>query len=187
VSTDATARAKYATRSNENIMKKCKGGAGDHLPDGLHHRRGVEFLAAATGTEPDRIGAMEIFGEDLGFSEITGFIKSSDGRGYYRTTLTACTCPSFMFRGGLCKHQKKLAEALYKRGERLPANVELAIRRPEQLPYPTAPGARWEPNALAERKVRIDERNRQWRAAQVNDQKHSTTTKGFNLPEEVLV
>ncbi len=95
------------------------------LPDGLHHRRGVEYLAAAAGMEPDKIGAAVVFGEDLGFSEETGFFKESKGRGYWMTTLNECSCPSFKFRGGLCKHQKRLAEELQKRaaGPSLPAGV----------------------------------------------------------------
>ncbi|MGC9528987.1 MAG: SWIM zinc finger family protein [Limnospira sp.] len=156
------------------------------VPDGLHHRRGVEYLAAAAGMEPDRIGAMVVFGEEMGFSEITGFIKSSNGRGYYRATLTTCTCPSFKFRGGLCKHQKILAETLHKRGERVPAAVELSIGRPEQLPYPARPGARWEPRKMTSeeleaRKARIDERDRQ--RAEERAPRLSSGRKGFVDPD----
>lgn len=50
------------------------------VPDGLHHRRGVEYLAAASGLSPDKLGAAVVFGEDLGFSEATGFFKESIDR-----------------------------------------------------------------------------------------------------------
>ena len=95
------------------------------VPDGLHHRRGVEYLAAAAGMEPDKLGAAVVFGEDLGFSEATGFFLESKRRGYWMTTLNECSCPSFMYRGGPCKHQKRLAEELQKRtaGPSLPAGV----------------------------------------------------------------
>ena len=95
------------------------------VPDGLHHRRGVEYLAAAAGMEPDMLGAAVVFGEDLGFSETTGFFKESKGRGYWMTTLNECSCPSYRYRGGPCKHQKRLAEELQKRaaGPSLPAGV----------------------------------------------------------------
>jgi len=95
------------------------------LPDGLHHRRGVEYLAAAAGMEPDKLGAAVVFGEDLGFSEATGFFLDSKRRGYWMTTSNECSCPSYRYRGGPCKHQKRLAEELQKRaaGPSLPAGV----------------------------------------------------------------
>ena len=75
--------------------------------------------------EPDKIGAAVVFGVEVGFSEATGFFLESKGRGYWMTTLNECSCPSFKFRGGLCKHQKRLAEELQKRaaGPSLPAGV----------------------------------------------------------------
>jgi hypothetical protein len=103
---------------SETITKEAAG-----LPDGLHHRRGIEFLAAAAGMEPDKIGPSVVFGEDLGFSETTGFFKDSKGRGYWMTTLNECSCPSYRYRGGPCKHQKKLAAILRDRAPHLPAGV----------------------------------------------------------------
>lgn len=162
------------------------------VPDGLHSVEGVAYLAKVAGFEGDHVPAVCIFDEEMGFSESTGFIKSSNGRGYYRTTLTTCTCPSFKFRGGLCKHQKRLAEALHRRGERLPAAVELAIGRPEQLPYPAKPGARWEPRKMTSedlkaRRRRIDERNRRLAEmrAEARGAGEEVRGRGFNLPEEV--
>lgn len=138
------------------------------LPDGLHHRRGVEYLAAAAGMEPDRIGAVVVFGAEVGFSEATGFFLESKRRGFWMTTLNECSCPSFMYRGGPCKHQKRLAEELQKRASpSLPAGV---VGMPS--------------GDLEERRRRIDERNRQ-RAEERARTPKPTTSRGFNMPEEV--
>jgi hypothetical protein len=146
-----------------------KEAAGD-LPDGLNHRRGVEYLAAAAGMEPDKIGAAVVFGVEVGFSEATGFFKESKGRGYWMTTLNECSCPSFMYRGGPCKHQKRLAEELQKRaaGPSLPAGV---------TPLSS--------EDLEARRRRIAERNAKRAEEKARAPKPSTATKGFNLPEEV--
>ena len=151
--------------TTEPIAEKAAG-----LPDGLHHRRGVEYLAAAAGMEPDKIGAAVVFGEEVGFSETTGFFKESKGRGYWMTTLNECSCPSFMYRGGPCKHQKRLAEELQKRaaGPSLPAGV---------TPLSS--------EDLEARRRRIAERNAKRAEEKARAPKPSTATKGFNLPEEV--
>jgi hypothetical protein len=73
--------------------------------------------------EPDQIGAAVVFGVEIGFSEATGFFKESKGRGYWMTTLNECSCPSYRYRGGPCKHQKKLAAILRDRAPHLPAGV----------------------------------------------------------------
>ncbi len=140
------------------------------VPDGLHHRRGVEYLAAAAGMEPDQIGAAVVFGEDLGFSEATGFFLESKRRGYWMTTLNECSCPSFMYRGGPCKHQKRLAEELQKRaaGPSLPAGV---------VPLSS--------EDLEARRRRIAERNAKRAEEKARAPKPSTAPRGFNMPEEV--
>jgi len=134
--------------------------------DGLHSRRGVEYLAAAAGMEPDQIGAAVVFGEDLGFSEETGFFKESKGRGYWMTTLNECSCPSFTYRGGPCKHQKRLAAILRARaGPSLPVGV---------VPLSGV--------ALEERRARIAARN----AARATAPKaEERPFRGFNCPDEV--
>ena len=139
------------------------------LPDGLHHRRGVEYLAAAAGFRGDRLPSICIFDEEMGFSEITAFIRTSDGNGYYRTTVTTCTCPSFMYRGGPCKHQKRLAEELQKRaaGPSLPAGV---------VPLSS--------EDLEARRRRIAERNAKRAEEKARAPKPSTAPRGFNMPEE---
>ena len=136
------------------------------VPDGLHHRRGVEYLAAASGLSPDKLGAAVVFGEDLGFSEATGFFKESKGRGFWMTTLNECSCPSFMYRGPRCKHQKRLAEELQKRaGPSLPAGV---------VPLSS--------EEMEARRRRIEERNVTWARAPLVEERPS---RGFTLPEEV--
>ncbi|MDD5515678.1 MAG: SWIM zinc finger domain-containing protein [Synergistales bacterium] len=120
--------------------------------------------------EPDQIGAAVVFGVEVGFSEATGFFKESKGRGYWMTTLNECSCPSFMYRGGPCKHQKRLAEELQKRaaGPSLPAGV---------VPLSS--------EDLEARRRRIAERNAKRAEEKARAPKPSTATKGFNLPEEV--
>ena len=136
------------------------------VPDGLHHRRGVEYLAAAAGMEPDKLGAAVVFGEDLGFSEATGFFLESKRRGYWMTTLNECSCPSFMYRGGPCKHQRKLAGILRDRAPHLPAGV--------------TPLSSEELEARAERIAARNARLREELAARaINPDR-----RGFCLPEE---
>ena len=148
---------------SETITKEAAG-----LPDGLHHRRGIEFLAAAAGMEPDKLGAAVVFGEDLGFSEETGFFLESKRRGYWMTTLNECSCPSYRYRGGPCKHQKKLATILRDRAPHLPAGV---------TPLSS--------EELEARRRRIAERNAKRAEEKARAPKPSTAPRGFNMPEEV--
>jgi len=100
------------------------------LPDGVNAPEGVLYLARiAAGFEGPSLPSVVIFGADLGFSETTAFIKTSSGDGYYRTTLTACTCPSFKFRGSPCKHQKLLAERLERKARIDARNTKLREER----------------------------------------------------------
>jgi len=104
------------------------------LPDGVNAPEGVLAFARLAGFEGDRLPSVVIFAEPY-FSEVTAFIKTSNGDGYYRTTLTACTCPSFKYRGGPCKHQRTLAERLERRqriDERNRRRAEERARRPDQ-------------------------------------------------------
>jgi len=138
------------------------------LPDGLHHRRGVEYLAAAAGMEPDQLGAAVVFGDEVGFSEATGFFLESKRRGYWMTTLNECSCPSYRYRGGPCKHQKKLATILRDRAPHLPAGV---------TPLSS--------EELEARRRRIAERNAKRAEEKARAPRPATTSTGFNLPEEV--
>ncbi|OPX80852.1 MAG: hypothetical protein A4E50_01353 [Methanosaeta sp. PtaB.Bin087] len=120
--------------------------------------------------EPDKIGAAVVFGVEIGFSEATGFFKESKGRGYWMTTLNECSCPSFMHRGGPCKHQKRLAEELQKRaaGPSLPAGV---------VPLSS--------EDLEARRRRIAERNAKRAEEKARAPKPSTAPRGFNMPEVI--
>ena len=148
-----------------------KEAAGD-LPDGLNHRRGVEYLAAAAGMEPDMLGAAVVFGVEIGFAEATGFFKESKGRGYWMTTLNECSCPSFMYRGGPCKHQRKLAGILREKGA-------------ESSPHLPRGVVRMTAEELEARRRRIAERNAKRAEEKARAPKPSTAPRGFNMPEEV--
>lgn len=126
-------------------------------------------MAAAAGMEPDKLGAAVVFGEDLGFSEATGFFKDSKGRGYWMATLNECSCPSYRYRGGPCKHQKKLAAILRDRAPHLPAGV---------TPLSS--------EELAERADRIAARNARLREELAGLKVRATNPdrRGFCLPEE---
>jgi hypothetical protein len=107
------------------------------LPDGVNAPEGVLAFARLAGYDGDHLPGVVIFGEEY-FSETTAFIRTSSGDGYYRTTLTTCTCPSFKFQGGSCKHQQLLAERL-KRKARID---ERNRRRAEERARPPTPSTR---------------------------------------------
>ncbi len=164
--------------------------------DGLHAEVGVEYLARLEGFEGAKVPPVVILSR--GFSEKTGFFKDSKGRGYWMTTLNECSCPDWRYRkagtGTLCKHQKKLAAALHKRGEPVPGIVLQVCG--------IVPGG-WDPlgrgrlpqgvramtsEEMEARRARIAERNRQrqeeMEARRAKAPAPSTATGGFSLPEE---
>jgi len=134
------------------------------LPDGLHASSGVEYLARLEGFDGDRLPATVIL--SAGFSETTGFFSESKGRGYWMTTLNECSCPSFMYRGGPCKHQRKLADIIRERASpSLPAGVVGMTSE-----------------ALEARRRRIEERNA---ARATAPEAEERPFRGFNCPDEV--
>ena len=134
------------------------------LPDGLHASSGVEYLARLEGFDGDRLPATVIL--SAGFSETTGFFSESKGRGYWMTTLNECSCPDYRYRGGPCKHQRKLAAILRERaGPSLPAGV---------VPLSGV--------ALEERRARIAARNVAIATAPKAEER---PFRGFNCPDEV--
>lgn len=136
------------------------------LPDGVHAPEAVRTLARMIGWDAP-IRNMIVFDPAAGFREPTAFIKTGDGNGYYMTTLSSCTCPAH-HKGGQCKHQRRLAEAIRRREEaaNLPRGVESMTS-----------------DELATRKARIQERNRErCEAPTVAPSEHQP--KGFNQPEE---
>ena len=175
------------------IAESKEAAAGD-LPDGLHHRRGVEIVAALHGMEPDKLGRVIVF--ESGFSEVTGFIQSKDGRGYYMTTFNQCSCPDWRFRhagkGGLCKHQSELIKLVKREFDNAYGTYQKAARDyvPEPLPSLESPSlpagvVGLSSDDLEARRARIDERNRQRREEKAATVKPSTSSRGFNMPEEV--
>ena len=135
------------------------------LPDGLHASSGVEYLARLEGFEGDTLPGAVIL--SAGFSETTGFFSESKGRGYWMTTLNECSCPSFTYRGGPCKHQKRLADIIRERaGASLPAGV---------VPLSS--------EALEARRRRIEERN--VARAAIPPTAEERPFRGFNCPDEV--
>ncbi len=146
------------------------------LPDGVHHPNGVVYLARLAGLEGDHLPRICIFGEEMGFSEVTAFVKTSDERGHYQTTLNECSCLDWQYRragtGQMCKHQKALCEALRRKEE---------AHKAPSLPCGVVGMAAEE---LEARKARIVERNRQ-RAVERAHASAPSMTRGFNLPDEV--
>jgi hypothetical protein len=104
------------------------------LPDGVHAPEGVAFLAKMPVSQLPNVVC---FGEPY-FSEPTAFMKTSDKRRYYMTTMSECSCPDFRFRkagtGELCKHQKELARRLERKARIDARNKERAIQRAQREP-----------------------------------------------------
>jgi len=135
------------------------------LPDGLHASSGVEYLARLEGFEGDRLPGALIL--TTGFSETTGFFRESKGRGFWMTTLNKCSCPDHRYRGGPCKHQRKLADII-------------RVRASPSLPAGVVPLSS---EALEARRARIAARNAA-RAA-VSPKVEERAFRGFNCPDEV--
>ncbi|MDD3564043.1 MAG: SWIM zinc finger domain-containing protein [Methanothrix sp.] len=183
----------------ESITNIVSESMANDLPEGVHAPEGVEYLARHAGWKGSQLPKFVGFGEELGFTEPIAFIKTSNRRGYYQTTLSKCSCPDFRFRKGptgqLCRHQKALAVVLHKRGNWPPVTGVQAINRPTEVPSLkwTAEATRTLPRGvkplseeeLQVRKMRIYERNLQHAEGRAKDSTPSTS-KGFYLPEEVL-
>lgn len=155
--------------------------------DGLHSIEGVRFLAEAAGFQGGELPPVVILGEEVGFHQLTGFIRSSDGKGYYRTTETVCTCPGFKYRGGLCKHQSRLIKIVQQREfNEAYATYQKAKETYQPEPLPELPtgvvrmtSAEMEARAerIAARNARLREERAERAASVVNPDR-----KGFNLP-----
>jgi hypothetical protein len=123
-----------------STAKTIGNGPQDDLPEGVHSKSGVVYLARLAGWNggDDHLPSVCIFDEEMGFSETTAFIKTSDGRGYYKTSMSECSCPDYRYRRGargeLCKHQKVLAERLERKAridERNRRRAEERARSPK--------------------------------------------------------
>lgn len=159
------------------------------LTEGLHAVEGVRYLAEMRGF-PEGEALPDILIFNRGFSEKTAFVKSSNGRGYYRTTKTICTCPSFKFRGGLCKHQKAFIAEVDRRefAKAYSAYLE-ASKTYENEPLPELPrGVVGMTSAeLETRRARIAARNAERRAERATAARVPSTSRGFNQPETLAV
>ncbi len=80
----------------------------NHLPEGVNAPEAVKYLADRRGMKykDDKLPDKLIFGEAAGFSEPVAFVRTSNGDGYYFVTKDQCSCPSYRFRGGECKHMR---------------------------------------------------------------------------------
>jgi hypothetical protein len=78
----------------------------EDLPEGVHAPQGVEYLARSRGFRGEELPNTLIFGAAAGFSEPVAFVRASKVNGYYLVRRDQCSCPSYRFRGGECKHMK---------------------------------------------------------------------------------
>jgi hypothetical protein len=75
---------------------------GVHAPSAVEYLAGLRRLRYKDGRLPDKL----IFGEAAGFSEPVAFVRTSKGDGYYLVRRDQCSCHSYRYRGGVCKHMK---------------------------------------------------------------------------------
>lgn len=68
--------------------------------------------------------------------QLTGMVLvlSSRRDSYYVVTPKACTCPSFIYRGGPCKHQRKYFAESKPRGQTLADTLEEHDRNLHKMP-----------------------------------------------------
>jgi hypothetical protein len=108
------------------------------LPDGAHSVFGVEYLARSRGFRGEELPDTLIFGAAAGFSEPVAFVRTSKGDGYYLVRRDQCSCPSYQFRGGVCKHMRAVAGDL----ERKIRIDERNRRRAAERARPPTPSTR---------------------------------------------
>ncbi len=68
---------------------------------------------------------------DLG---IVKLVRSNKGDVYYTVTAKECSCPSFVYRGGPCKHQRKHFVQDRRRGQTLAETLEEHDRNLHRMP-----------------------------------------------------
>jgi metal-sulfur cluster biosynthetic enzyme len=62
------------------------------------------------------------------------FVRSNKGDVYYTVTATECSCPSFTYRGGPCKHQRRHFGEDKRRGQTLAETLEEHDRNIHRMP-----------------------------------------------------
>jgi hypothetical protein len=111
----------------------------DGLPEGVNAPEAVRYLAGMRGLryKDDKLPEKLIFGEAAGFSEPVAFVRTSKGDGFYLVRHDQCSCPSYRFRGGVCKHMKAVRSDLERKARVDARNAE---RREERArsPRPSA-------------------------------------------------
>lgn len=97
-----------------------------NLPEGVNAPEAVRYLAELRGLryKDDKLPDRLIFGEAAGFSEPVAFVRTSKGDGYYLTRRDQCSCPSYRFRGGVCKHMKAVRADLERKARIDARNTE---------------------------------------------------------------
>ena len=68
---------------------------------------------------------------DLGTVKL---VQSNKGDVYYTVTAKECSCPSFTYRGGPCKHQRKHFDESKRRGQTLADTLEEHDRNLHKMP-----------------------------------------------------
>jgi len=89
------------------------------LPEGVNAPEAVRYLAEMRGLRyrDDKLPDKLIFGEAAGFSEPVAFVRTSKGDGYYLVRRDQCSCPSYRYRGGVCKHMKAVRADLERKAQ----------------------------------------------------------------------
>jgi len=83
--------------------------------NGMHSEKSVEYLATLDGWTGGKLPKVVILSGMFGFHETTAFVRACGGNGFYKTTMSECSCADWRYRRhpeGMCKHQKILREAL---------------------------------------------------------------------------
>lgn len=93
---------------------------------------GKPIIAYSVTQEPQAVDSLAAYLQkqissdgvlDLGDTKL---IRSNRGDAYYAVTAKSCSCPSFIYRGGPCKHQRKLFS---QSTQSKPASYEPLIKR----------------------------------------------------------
>ena len=83
----------------------------------------LKYLGQPTEPLPEAV--------DLGAVKL---VRSNKGDVYYTVTAKACSCPSFIYRGGPCKHQRKYFAESKPRGQTIAETLEEHDRNLHKMP-----------------------------------------------------
>lgn len=124
--------------------------ASKDLPEGVNAPEAVRYLAEMRGLryKGDKLPDKLIFGEAAGFSEPVAFVRTSKGDGYYLVRRDQCSCPSYRYRGGVCKHMKAVRADLERKAQIDERNRRRAEER-ARAPRPSASRGFNQPDEVA--------------------------------------